>query len=147
MWVLRVCFYLCFRTDLPTNGYSIDETVYTRLSSHVEILSSRGIKAEAMWPNWCNYNPGKCLWPTQWLADRGKSEPRTTVASDSASVLKVQLTVTAICWAIATVFASLAYLRSITGVRWNLVKKKEGKQFALHIYVPTLFWNTKFNLG
>lgn len=48
-------------SDLPSNGYSVDESVYTRLAAHTEILTSRGLKIEAMWPQWCSQNPGKCL--------------------------------------------------------------------------------------
>ncbi|XP_011862032.1 PREDICTED: probable beta-hexosaminidase fdl isoform X3 [Vollenhovia emeryi] len=48
-------------SDLPTNSYSTDENVYTRLAMHVEVLNSRGIKTESMWPQWCSQNPGKCL--------------------------------------------------------------------------------------
>ncbi|XP_043287716.1 probable beta-hexosaminidase fdl isoform X2 [Venturia canescens] len=48
-------------SDLPTNSYSTEENVYTRLASHVELLQSRGLKTEAMWPQWCSQNPGKCL--------------------------------------------------------------------------------------
>lgn len=51
---------LC-RSDMPTNGYSMDESVYTRLAAHIELLTSRGLKTEAMWPQWCSQNPGKCL--------------------------------------------------------------------------------------
>lgn len=50
-----------FRSDVLTNSYSVDENVYTRLAAHVEVLASRGIKTEAMWPHWCSQNPGKCL--------------------------------------------------------------------------------------
>lgn len=49
------------RSDTPTNGYSTDENVYTRLAAHMELLTSRGLKTEAMWPQWCSQNPGKCL--------------------------------------------------------------------------------------
>lgn len=53
---------LCLRrSDTPTNGYSTDENVYTRLAAHMELLTSRGLKTEAMWPQWCSQNPGKCL--------------------------------------------------------------------------------------
>ncbi|XP_026830456.1 probable beta-hexosaminidase fdl isoform X5 [Ooceraea biroi] len=48
-------------SDLPTNTYSTDENVYTRLAAHIEVLNSRGIKTESMWPQWCTQNPGKCL--------------------------------------------------------------------------------------
>ncbi|XP_011497012.1 PREDICTED: probable beta-hexosaminidase fdl isoform X3 [Ceratosolen solmsi marchali] len=48
-------------SDLPSNGYSTDESVYTRLAVHIELLRSRGIRTEAMWPHWCTQNPGKCL--------------------------------------------------------------------------------------
>ncbi|XP_012225717.1 probable beta-hexosaminidase fdl isoform X1 [Linepithema humile] len=48
-------------SDLPTNSYSTDENVYTRLAAHIEVLNSRGIKTESMWPHWCSQNPGKCL--------------------------------------------------------------------------------------
>ncbi|XP_016769498.1 probable beta-hexosaminidase fdl isoform X4 [Apis mellifera] len=48
-------------SDTPTNGYSTDENVYTRLAAHMELLTSRGLKTEAMWPQWCSQNPGKCL--------------------------------------------------------------------------------------
>ncbi|XP_066588857.1 probable beta-hexosaminidase fdl isoform X2 [Prorops nasuta] len=48
-------------SDPPINGYSTDENVYTRLASHVEVLINRGLKTEAMWPQWCSQNPGKCL--------------------------------------------------------------------------------------
>ncbi|XP_077280187.1 fused lobes isoform X2 [Temnothorax americanus] len=48
-------------SDLPTNSYSTDENVYTRLAMHIEVLNSRGIKTESMWPHWCSQNPGKCL--------------------------------------------------------------------------------------
>ncbi|XP_058804610.1 probable beta-hexosaminidase fdl isoform X2 [Phymastichus coffea] len=48
-------------SDPPTNGYAIDENVYTRLSTHIELLRSRGVRTEAMWPHWCTLNPGKCL--------------------------------------------------------------------------------------
>ncbi|XP_011685560.1 PREDICTED: probable beta-hexosaminidase fdl isoform X2 [Wasmannia auropunctata] len=48
-------------SDPPTNSYSTDENVYTRLAMHVEVLNSRGIKTESMWPHWCSQNPGKCL--------------------------------------------------------------------------------------
>ncbi|XP_076682190.1 fused lobes isoform X4 [Andrena cerasifolii] len=48
-------------SDMPTNGYSMDESVYTRLAAHIELLTSRGLKTEAMWPQWCSQNPGKCL--------------------------------------------------------------------------------------
>ncbi|KAL6267761.1 hypothetical protein P5V15_000830 [Pogonomyrmex californicus] len=48
-------------SDLPTNSYSTDENVYTRLAMHIEVLNSRGIKTESMWPYWCSQNPGKCL--------------------------------------------------------------------------------------
>lgn len=46
---------------MPTNSYSTDENVYTRLAAHIEVLNSRGIKTESMWPQWCTQNPGKCL--------------------------------------------------------------------------------------
>ncbi|KAI4489504.1 hypothetical protein M0802_011039 [Mischocyttarus mexicanus] len=48
-------------SDLPSTGFSTDESVYTRLAAHIEVLTSRGIKTEAMWPQWCSQNPGKCL--------------------------------------------------------------------------------------
>lgn len=48
-------------SDLPANGYSVEENVYTRLSTHMDILTARGLKIEAMWPHWCSQNPGKCL--------------------------------------------------------------------------------------
>ncbi|XP_023318102.1 probable beta-hexosaminidase fdl isoform X2 [Trichogramma pretiosum] len=48
-------------SDIPSSGYNVDENVYTRLSSHIELLRSRGVKTEAMWPHWCTQNPGKCL--------------------------------------------------------------------------------------
>ncbi|XP_012276892.1 probable beta-hexosaminidase fdl [Orussus abietinus] len=48
-------------SDMPTNGYSTEESVYTRLAAHTQILSNRGLKTEAMWPQWCSQNPGKCL--------------------------------------------------------------------------------------
>ncbi|XP_015185237.1 PREDICTED: probable beta-hexosaminidase fdl isoform X2 [Polistes dominula] len=48
-------------SDLPSSGFSTDESVYTRLAAHIEVLTSRGIKTEAMWPQWCSQNPGKCL--------------------------------------------------------------------------------------
>ncbi|KOX73530.1 putative beta-hexosaminidase fdl [Melipona quadrifasciata] len=48
-------------SDMPTNGYSTDESVYTRLAAHMELLTNRGLKTEAMWPQWCSQNPGKCL--------------------------------------------------------------------------------------
>ncbi|CAG9821241.1 unnamed protein product [Phaedon cochleariae] len=40
---------------------SLQEDVYTRLSTHRDRLVSRGIGAEAMWPEWCTQNPGMCL--------------------------------------------------------------------------------------
>ncbi|OXU27126.1 hypothetical protein TSAR_012992, partial [Trichomalopsis sarcophagae] len=48
-------------SDLPSSGYTTDESVYTRLSAHIELLRSRGVRTEAMWPHWCTQNPGKCL--------------------------------------------------------------------------------------
>ncbi|XP_012263445.2 probable beta-hexosaminidase fdl isoform X2 [Athalia rosae] len=48
-------------TDSLSNGYSIEESVYTRLSAHRELLRSRGLYTESMWPQWCSQNPGKCL--------------------------------------------------------------------------------------
>lgn len=50
-----------FRSDLPMMSYSTDENVYTRLAAHIEVLASRGVKTESMWPHWCSQNPGKCL--------------------------------------------------------------------------------------
>lgn len=34
--------------------------IYTRLVSQRERLVERGLKAAAMWPRWCSFNPGKC---------------------------------------------------------------------------------------
>ncbi|XP_014489221.1 PREDICTED: probable beta-hexosaminidase fdl [Dinoponera quadriceps] len=48
-------------SDLPMMSYSTDENVYTRLAAHIEVLASRGVKTESMWPHWCSQNPGKCL--------------------------------------------------------------------------------------
>ncbi|KAJ8962860.1 hypothetical protein NQ318_001265 [Aromia moschata] len=45
--------------DMAT--YSIQEDVYTRLSTHRDRLAARGIGAEALWPTWCTQNPGMCL--------------------------------------------------------------------------------------
>ncbi|KAG7199217.1 hypothetical protein KM043_018087 [Ampulex compressa] len=47
-------------SDTPTS-YSTDESVYTRLAAHMELLTSQGLTTEAMWPQWCSQNPGKCL--------------------------------------------------------------------------------------
>lgn len=47
--------------QLDINTFSIPEDVYTRLSTHRERLVSRGLNAEAIWPNWCSQNPGMCL--------------------------------------------------------------------------------------
>nr|XP_023022857.1 probable beta-hexosaminidase fdl isoform X1 [Leptinotarsa decemlineata] len=45
--------------DLAT--LNIQEDVYTRLSTQRDRLVSRGIGAEALWPEWCTQNPGMCL--------------------------------------------------------------------------------------
>lgn len=40
---------------------SVQEDVYTRLTTHRNRLVRRGLKPEAMWPFWCTQNPGQCL--------------------------------------------------------------------------------------
>ncbi|XP_028044943.1 probable beta-hexosaminidase fdl isoform X5 [Monomorium pharaonis] len=61
LWPRASAFAERLWSDLPTNSYSTDENVYTRLAMHIEVLNSRGIKTESMWPQWCSQNPGKCL--------------------------------------------------------------------------------------
>ncbi|KAK0090371.1 hypothetical protein PV325_001145 [Microctonus aethiopoides] len=48
-------------SDPPSMGYTTEETVYTRLAAHIDVLNNRGLSTEAMWPQWCSQNPGKCL--------------------------------------------------------------------------------------
>ncbi|XP_028129173.1 probable beta-hexosaminidase fdl isoform X2 [Diabrotica virgifera virgifera] len=45
--------------DLTT--LNIQEDVYTRLNTHRDRLVKRGLRAEALWPEWCVQNPGMCL--------------------------------------------------------------------------------------
>lgn len=40
---------------------NIQEDVYTRLNTQRTRLVSRGLQAEALWPEWCSQNPGMCL--------------------------------------------------------------------------------------
>ncbi|XP_015597661.1 probable beta-hexosaminidase fdl isoform X2 [Cephus cinctus] len=61
LWPRASAFAERLWSDLPTNGYSTEENVYTRLAAHVELLLARGLKTEAVWPQWCSQNPGKCL--------------------------------------------------------------------------------------
>ncbi|KMR05153.1 putative beta-hexosaminidase fdl [Lasius niger] len=61
LWPRASAFAERLWSDLPTNSYSTDENVYTRLATHIEVMNSRGIKTESMWPYWCSQNPGKCL--------------------------------------------------------------------------------------
>lgn len=56
-----VYFFFFFRSDPPGSGYTTEESVYTRLAAHIDLLQARGLKTEAMWPQWCTHNPGKCL--------------------------------------------------------------------------------------
>ncbi|XP_044020728.1 probable beta-hexosaminidase fdl isoform X2 [Aphidius gifuensis] len=61
LWPRASAFAERLWSDLPTNSFVTEENIYTRLSSHMDLLKSRGIKTEAMWPQWCSQNPGKCL--------------------------------------------------------------------------------------
>lgn len=47
---------------VPTPGsIGIQEDVYTRLNTQRERLVRRGLKADALWPEYCRQNPGMCL--------------------------------------------------------------------------------------
>ncbi|XP_063976668.1 probable beta-hexosaminidase fdl isoform X2 [Diachasmimorpha longicaudata] len=61
LWPRASAFAERLWSDLPTAGYITEENVYTRLSAHMDVLQTRGLKTEAMWPQWCSQNPGKCL--------------------------------------------------------------------------------------
>ncbi|XP_056632229.1 probable beta-hexosaminidase fdl isoform X2 [Diorhabda sublineata] len=47
--------------QIDISTFSIPEDVYTRLNTHRDRLVKRGIRAEALWPEWCSQNPGMCL--------------------------------------------------------------------------------------
>lgn len=47
--------------QLALDSTSVHEDVYTRLNTHRDRLVRRGLKAETMWPRWCQQNPGMCL--------------------------------------------------------------------------------------
>ncbi|XP_046621554.1 probable beta-hexosaminidase fdl isoform X3 [Neodiprion virginianus] len=61
LWPRASAFAERLWTDSLSNGYTIEENVYTRLAAHRELLRSRGLHTEPMWPQWCSENPGKCL--------------------------------------------------------------------------------------
>ncbi|XP_045461611.1 probable beta-hexosaminidase fdl isoform X1 [Harmonia axyridis] len=47
--------------SLDLNTFSISEDVYLRLNTQRDRLVARGLRPEAMWPQWCLQNPGMCL--------------------------------------------------------------------------------------
>ncbi|CAG5095698.1 Similar to fdl: Probable beta-hexosaminidase fdl (Drosophila melanogaster) [Cotesia congregata] len=61
LWPRASAFAERLWSDPPGSGYTTEETVYTRLAAHIDLLQARGLKTEAMWPQWCTHNPGKCL--------------------------------------------------------------------------------------
>ncbi|KAF5280313.1 hypothetical protein FQR65_LT03122 [Abscondita terminalis] len=64
LWPRAAAFAERLWNDPPLDTYSmptLSEDVYTRLSTHRDRLISRGLVAEALWPQWCSQNPGMCL--------------------------------------------------------------------------------------
>ncbi|XP_017781982.1 PREDICTED: probable beta-hexosaminidase fdl isoform X2 [Nicrophorus vespilloides] len=63
LWPRAAAFAERVWSDPPVDrsSMSINEDVYTRLSTHRDRLISRGLAAEALWPQWCSQNPGMCL--------------------------------------------------------------------------------------
>ncbi|XP_060530848.1 probable beta-hexosaminidase fdl [Cylas formicarius] len=63
LWPRTAAFAERVWTDPPLDlsTYSIQEDVYTRLSTQRERLAARGLKPESLWPKWCAQNPGMCL--------------------------------------------------------------------------------------
>ncbi|KAF5297919.1 hypothetical protein FQA39_LY11904 [Lamprigera yunnana] len=64
LWPRAAAFAERVWNDPPLDPYAItpiSEDVYTRLNTQRDRLVSRGLFAEAMWPQWCTHNPGMCL--------------------------------------------------------------------------------------
>ncbi|XP_034946655.1 probable beta-hexosaminidase fdl [Chelonus insularis] len=61
LWPRASAFAERVWSDPLSSSYLTEESVYTRLASHMDLLQNRGLKTEAMWPQWCSQNPGKCL--------------------------------------------------------------------------------------
>ncbi|KAK4883774.1 hypothetical protein RN001_000045 [Aquatica leii] len=64
LWPRAAAFAERVWNDPPFDAYAavgVAEDVYTRLNTQRDRLISRGLVAEAMWPQWCSQNPGMCL--------------------------------------------------------------------------------------